>query len=273
MFGYIYKTVNNINNKIYIGRHKWDGHPEDTEAVLRSMGSSNYVEWLQSFKDSHGFELFPIDPNYIGSSPALLADVEKYGKDNFYIIDILDIADTPQELKKKETEWIQWYRSVGTPMYNVSSSGYWGSYKEELSGEALTKFIEDRRKGGDASKFGDCRGENNGNYGHHLSIASKQKMSRALKGRVQSEEERKKRSRAHNPNFNPPNQKGKRIMHLKDKWTFVSPEDVSDYLNAGWEFGQGRFCITDGINNKYVTEAQFATMNQNIWKRGMHRGE
>lgn len=273
MFGYIYRTVNNINDKIYIGRHKWDGHPEDMSKILESMGCSNYGDWLKGFEDGYGFKIFPIDPHYVGSGKALLHDIEKYGEENFYVMDILDIADTPQELKEKETEWIKWYMHQGVPMYNILDNGYWGSYKDELSGDALVKFVESRRKGGDASRFGDCKGENNGNYGHHLSAASKLRMSRALKGRVQSEEERKMRSRAHNPNFNPPNHKGKRVMHLKGKWTFVNSEDVSDYLSAGWKFGQGRFCITDGINNKHVTEEQFAAMDHNIWKRGMYRGK
>lgn len=268
-------TVNNINDKIYIGRHRWDGHPEDMPAVLDSIGSSNYEDWLTEFEAGHGFKIFPIDPHYIGSGKALLEDVEKYGKENFYVMDILDIADTPQELKQKETEWIEWYKRQGRPMYNILENGYWGVYKDELSGDALKTYTENHKHSGDASRFGDCKGENNGNYGHHLSVASKLRISRALKGRVQSEEERKMRSRAHNHNynFNPPNQKGKRVMHLKGKWTFVNPEDVSDYLNAGWKFGQGRFCITDGVNNKYVTEEQFATMDHNIWKRGMHRGK
>ena len=188
-------------------------------------------------------------------------------------MDILDIADTPQELKQKETEWIEWYMRQGIPMYNTSNHGYWGLYKDELSGDALSKYIENCRKGGDGSRFGDCKGKNNGNYGHHLSTASKRKMSRAIKGRVQSEEERKMRSKAHNHNFNPPNHKGKRVMHLGNTWTFVNLDDIESYLANGWKFGQGIIHINNGTTNKLVTEEQYSKMNQDEWKRGLLRGK
>lgn len=270
MFGYIYKTVNSINDKIYIGRHRWDGHSEDMEPILSDLGASKRI--LKEFEESHGFKLFPIDPNYIGSGKALLDDVEKYGRKNFYVMDILDIADTPQELKEKETEWITWYMRLGVPMYNVLDNGYFGRYREELSGESLAHYNEAYRRMGDASRFGDCKGENNGHYGHHHSTASKLKISRSLKGRVQSEEERKMRSKAHNHDFDPPNQRGKRVMHLKDSWTFVAPEDIQKYLDMGWTFGQGRIHINNGAINRLVSEEQFANMDKTIWKRGIYRG-
>lgn len=269
MFGYIYKTVNNINDKIYIGRHRWDAYPEDLEAFVKYIGLSG--DGLKSFEEDHGFKLFPIDPNYIGSGTELLADVEKYGKENFYIIDILDVADTPQELKQKETEWIEWYIRMGVPMYNVLSHGYWGVYKAELSGEELDRYIDSHKRSGDGSRFGDCTGENNGHYGHHHTFISRQRISRSLKGRVQSEEERKMRSKAHNHDFDPPNHTGERVMHIGETQTYVKVEDIETHLQAGWQFGTGKFWVTDGSKNKMVTEDTFAKMDQTIWRRGQYR--
>jgi hypothetical protein len=68
MYGYIYKTTNLINGKIYIGRHK-----------------------------ATQFE----PHKYIGSGAILKSAIEKYGFENFKC-ELLDIADDKESLNEKE---------------------------------------------------------------------------------------------------------------------------------------------------------------------------
>ena len=67
MFGYIYKTTNCINQKIYIGKKE----------------SSEYI------------------PTYYGSGYLLKKAINKYGKENF-TVEILDTANSLEELNEKE---------------------------------------------------------------------------------------------------------------------------------------------------------------------------
>ena len=66
MYGYIYKTTNNINGKIYIGQHK-----------------SNIF-----------------DSNYKGSGVRLADAIKKYGKDNFSV-ELLVECQSKQEMDEQ----------------------------------------------------------------------------------------------------------------------------------------------------------------------------
>ena len=71
----IYKTTNLINGKIYIG---------------------------QSIND---------DPKYLGSGVFLKNAIEKHGKENF-LKEVIDVADSVDELNEKEIYWIEKYNST-----------------------------------------------------------------------------------------------------------------------------------------------------------------
>lgn len=108
MIGYIYKTTNLINQKKYIGKHQ----------------SSEY------------------DPKYFGSGKILRMAIKKYGIENF-INEMIDVADTIQELNKKEKCYIEYYKSVhGANCYNLAKGGDGGNVFEYQSSENKQKFIE-----------------------------------------------------------------------------------------------------------------------------------
>ena len=108
MIGYIYKTTNLINNKIYIGKHL----------------SNSY------------------DSKYYGSGVLLIKAIEKYGIDNFKN-EIIDIAETEEELNKKEFEYINQYKSeYGRNCYNIASGGTGGNTLQYASKEKYNNFIE-----------------------------------------------------------------------------------------------------------------------------------
>jgi hypothetical protein len=87
----IYKTTNLINKKIYVGKS------------LRNKNS------------------------YMGSGTLLNKAMKKYGKDNF-IKEIIDHADTLEELNAKEIYWIEKLNSTKQKIgYNIAKGGTGGN--------------------------------------------------------------------------------------------------------------------------------------------------
>lgn len=94
MFGYIYKTTNTINNKIYIGQHK-----------------SSIFEPL----------------NYIGSGTLLSRAINKYGIENFKN-ELICECMSQEELDEKEIYWISFYNSTDLSIgYNITDGGRGGA--------------------------------------------------------------------------------------------------------------------------------------------------
>ena len=90
MIGYIYKTTCIINGKIYVGKHE-----------------SNI--W---------------DSTYYGSGSKLTIAITEFGKENF-ICELIDTAETIEELIDKERYWISCLKSRDPDIgYNVYSGGF-----------------------------------------------------------------------------------------------------------------------------------------------------
>ena len=91
---YIYKIINKLNNKIYIGKRK----------------TKKQIE---------------LD-DYYGSGIKITRSVEKYGKENFSK-EILDICKNDNELNDKEIYWINYFKSTDLQIgYNISKGGNGG---------------------------------------------------------------------------------------------------------------------------------------------------
>ena len=90
MYGYIYKTTNLINGLIYIGQHK----------------------------------ATKFEPNrYIGSGRSLKDAIAEFGKENFKC-ELLDVAETLEELNSKEEYWVDELQSRDPAIgYNVKKGG------------------------------------------------------------------------------------------------------------------------------------------------------
>ena len=94
MYGYVYVTTNKINNRMYVGQHKYN-KPE-------------------------------IDPKYLGSGILLEKAIDKYGEENF-TCKLLTTADSKKELNQKEIEYIKSYKDrYGELCYNLASGGRGG---------------------------------------------------------------------------------------------------------------------------------------------------
>lgn len=168
-FGFIYLTTNNVNGKKYIGQCSFQNRFWKT---------------------------------YLGSGKHLKQAVKKYGKENFSR-EILQYADTREELSVLEIEFISKYNAVKDPsFYNVADGGYCtrGYLGKSHSDEYKKKMIEfsTNRPATDnmrvnMSSIGKKYGGFKHTETHRLAI---QKVGISNKGRKASLEERLERSSA-----------------------------------------------------------------------------
>lgn len=110
MIGYVYKTTNIINNKIYIGQHK-----------------------SQSF-----------DTRYKGSGSYLWNAINKYGWDNF-ITEILVTCNSKDEMNSEEIRLIEEYDSTNPLIgYNLTKGGggHLGYYPTEDTRKNYQKVLK-----------------------------------------------------------------------------------------------------------------------------------
>ena len=92
MYGYIYKRVNTINGMTYVGQHKYE-------------------------RDS-----VELDESYRGSGKYFKRAVEQYGEDSFSY-ELIDTAESPEELNEKEIFWISELNTRVPNGYNITAGG------------------------------------------------------------------------------------------------------------------------------------------------------
>jgi group I intron endonuclease len=173
MYGYIYKTTNLFNDKIYIGQHR----------------ASKF------------------DPYYYGSGVILSNIINKYGTHNL-VCELVEECDSEDQLNKRETYWISYYNSTDYSIgYNLASGGY--KTRGVKHHERTKKKISESKKGchpnrdyTDISeetkkKISDTlkeyyKSHKNPRYGATLSEETKAKLRQANLGKKQSEETKAK---------------------------------------------------------------------------------
>jgi hypothetical protein len=162
----IYKTVNLINGKFYIG------------------------------KDSKN------NPEYFGSGILLIKAIKKYGKDNFKK-EVIEVCDSINDMNQKEKYWISFYNSTDNKIgYNISEGGEGGKTRDfpwnkgknkennesiRITGEKNSVLLTGRKQ---TPETIDKRRKSS--VGRKRTECQKEKISRSLKGRSLSEETREK---------------------------------------------------------------------------------
>ena len=162
MYGYIYKTTNLINGKIYIGKRKG--------------------EFTTSYK---------------GSGKYLKNALNKYGVENFSV-EVIEYCETLDIQNEREKYWISYYQNLDTPMYNIAKGGDGGDTYCKLS--KTDRDIMLRRKS-EASRNNQIIYKENYANGHKkawetrrkngndkMSIEQRRKLSEAHKGYKPSKE-------------------------------------------------------------------------------------
>ena len=155
----IYKTVNVLNGKFYIGQ------------------------------DSKN------NPEYLGSGTLLKRAIEKYGKENF-IKEIVEVCSTKTELNEREKYWIKETKAqeIG---YNIAEGGNGGNTYDEETRQRISQEFKGREVDPKtiekAKKTREKRKQENPDA-YKLSEKHKQILSKTHKGKVHPEEWRDRQS-------------------------------------------------------------------------------
>lgn len=92
---YIYRIINTINNKVYVGQ---------------TVQKNPKMRWYQHCSDAKG-----------GKDSHLCNSIRKYGIDTF-VWEVIDNADSLDELNAKEEQWLSYYRQ-SVECYNLREAG------------------------------------------------------------------------------------------------------------------------------------------------------
>lgn len=176
MYGYIYKTTNLINNKIYVGQHK----------------------------------ATKFDITYYGSGKHLLNSINKYGIKNFKC-ELIEWCDTKAHTNARERYWIKQYNSTDRNIgYNITEGGdgWKGGTHSQLSKDKISKSKTGKHPNRDYTKISnDTKAKisntlkkyyethKNPRYGVHLSDETKEKLRQINLGKKYSQEVRDKHKR------------------------------------------------------------------------------
>ena len=93
---YIYKITNTVNNKVYIGQ---------------TVQTNPKMRWYAHLADARR-----------GKKSYLYDSIRKYGQESF-VWEIIDNAESTDELNVKEEYWLNFYRGQGVVVYNNREAG------------------------------------------------------------------------------------------------------------------------------------------------------
>jgi group I intron endonuclease len=217
MYGYVYKTTNLINNKIYIGQ-----------------------------KVSSKFLL-----SYYGSGVILKRALKKYGKDNF-LIEMLCECDSQNDLDSKEILFIDKYKNEHNEQcYNIASGSKFGG--NQMKYATNEKIQEKNQKISIANKG--KKAWNRGltindprvklyadkHKGFTYSEASLEKMSISAKIRA-NKPENVNRMKNNNPAQNPiiaekisKSLQGKMVLDKNPNWNTLDENKIKEMYFAGYK--------------------------------------
>ena len=156
MYGYIYKITNLLNNKIYIGKHK--------------------------------YSKYELDESYITSGIIINQSISKHGIENFNI-ELIDKASSLEELNQLEIFYIKEFNSKYPIGYNLTDGGdgargidSWNKGQTKESNE-LVRLNTEKSKQTKMKKYGNAFGKLN----KQLSEEHKQKIKETNKNQKPSE--------------------------------------------------------------------------------------
>lgn len=266
---YVYKIINCINNKIYIGKHK-------------------------------GL----LNDNYLGSGKIIKRAIQKYGKENFNK-EILIICKDNQEANYWEKYYIQEFNSFQPNGYNISKGGDWGdiltynpnrlsiiqkiknsstrkgkSIKENYPNhsKAISKRNRDFCTGKTIEEmYGEekalqmhkhyskiRKGSGNSFYGKHHSAETIQKIKKANIRRIISLETRQKMSKGHK------GQLSNKDPRVQEKQKLAKIRNIYENYLVNFKFNKLEEIINEIRNlkkNNVINKHSGVSFNKNLWEQ------
>lgn len=122
VYGIVYKITNKITNQSYIGQTKNKRGFKGRYYMSGKTNEERLLHYLRRMKE--------LGEHY---NQHLLNSIEKYGIENFEVIDVLDTACDKDELNSKEIYYIKKYDSYKNG-FNKTPGGECGSCAEQLKG-------------------------------------------------------------------------------------------------------------------------------------------
>lgn len=170
-YGIIYKITNTVNGKVYIGQ---------TTMGIKKRYNNVGIGIKRIYRY---YKLCKENSNYCNDH--LLNSFEKYGIENFELIEIFDIAFSKEELDIKEKCYIEQFNSIKNG-YNLQKGGSNG----KMSDKTIEKMRESHlgKKQSQESKEKISKSL----IGHSVSDETKQKMREKALGREHSKETKDK---------------------------------------------------------------------------------
>ena len=231
MYGYIYKTTNKVNNKIYIGQKKSDKF---------------------------------LNEKYLGSGARLKSAIKHYGKNNF-TVDLLQECFSEEELNEREIYFIQKYDSQNPDIgYNLQAGGdsksgftWTQEQKDNLSkvrqGHLVSYETKLKISQSNKGKGGKCRE----NY-HHTKM-TRAKISESNKASMTDERKEKHRLGVlgeKNGQYGKPAVNRKSVICLDDNKIFPTVTEASIYYGVRQSSVtlccQGKCKTTGGLHFRFA---------------------
>lgn len=211
----VYKTINLVNNKFYIG---------------------------QDSKD---------DPSYLGSGVKIKNAIKKYGRNNFRKEIIESDIENLEKLNEREIYWINFYWETSSHiMYNIAKHRFGGVSTGFRTKEHYQKIVETRRKNGSYIGLPGKRSQeikekiSKGNKGKKRSPEAIEKNRISHLGKSHSEESKKIMAEAQKGNSH---SKGK-------KHTQESKDKISEGLRGRIVAKETRDKISKANKGRILTE-------------------
>lgn len=236
MYGYVYMTINTINGKVYIGKHKSDTY----------------------------------DPNYLGSGKVLKIAIEKYGKENFFNF-ILNTADTLEELNEEEQICIKELQTQDNQLgYNLAFGGDGGGgmsghiHTAETKEKIKESSIKTKNTPEYKEKFSQIAKEMWVNMTDEKREQFKQKCKEIQTGKPHSEESKRKVSETLKNGYAESKYKSQKGKTAWNKGKTVSKEQ-KEKLQL---MVKGRIHITNGEINKMIYPEEYEKWEEKGFKKG-----
>ena len=180
IYGYIYKIVNTLNTKVYVGQ------------TTRTLAA----RWKEHLRNC---------TTKSKQTMHLYTAMNAYGKEHFSI-ELLDTAETLEELNEKEIYWINFYDSLNNG-YNMKQGGQ----DENPMNSDIVKEKHDQKMRSEEVRSKISKSMSNYRQTHGFSDSHLQKLSNAAKGHL--------------------------YFGKEDKMTHVSKDDavkIAQLLAEGW---------------------------------------
>lgn len=236
MYGYIYETINLINGKKYVGKHK-----------------------AQVFEGE----------KYLGSGIRIKNAVSKYGKSNFKV-NLIEECETEEILNEREKYWIKYFNALeDTTYYNLAKGGDGNTSGAGWKGNHHTK--EAKLKIGLAHKGKKVSSETLAkikntmlNKSEEEKLVIKQHRSNSHKNKTHSLEQKEKIQKTLKEGY----KTGKyKIPENRTPWNKGRKLSEDERIKHG-NISRGRLHITNGVENKMIYPKDLDYFLSSGWRRG-----